>query len=231
MAFNNEFPHIEANKLNLNWLLKQYATFNDRLQELHDHFDESVETMQNSQAAFEQAITNLFNTFKNETNAKVDEIADAVDQINQQTDEYVYNYLSENITEILETNPVLETKYTRVGTIAANSSITINLEQNKIYDIMCLNYAFDLVKILASNNTAQIVQAPIKKATVVEGVLASETSVPDVGAVVASVTPLFTDPVMLYYDSYIAISVANNVLTLTNTSGNIITVYDKIIYG
>ena len=187
--------------------------------------------MQNSQAAFEQAITNLFNTFKNETNAKVDEIADAVDQINQQTDEYVYNYLSENITEILETNPVLETKYTRVGTIEANSSMTINLEQNKIYDIMCLNYAFDLVKILASNNTAQIVQAPIKKATVVEGVLASETSVPDVGTVIASITPLFTDPVMLYYDSYITISVANNVLTLTNTSGNVITVYDKIIFG
>ena len=231
MAFNNEFPHVEANKLNLNWLLKQYATFNDRLQELHDHFDESVETMQNSQAAFEQAITNLFNTFKNETNAKVDEIADAVDQINQQTDEYVYNYLSENITEILETNPVLETKYNRVGTIAANSSITIELEQNKIYDIMCLNYAFDMVKVLASNNTAKIVQAPILKTSVVEGVIASETSVPDVGTVIASVTPLFTDPVILYYDSYITISVANNVLTLTNTSGNVITVYDKIIFG
>lgn len=231
MAFNNEFPHIEANKLNLNWLLKQYATFNDRLQELHNHFDESVETMQNSQAAFEQAITNLFNTFKNETNAKVDEIADAVDQINQQTDEYVYNYLSENITEILETNPVLETKYSRVGTIAANSSITIELEQNKIYDIMCLNYAFDLVKILASNNTAKIVQAPIFKTSVVEGVLASETLVPDVGTVIASVTPIFTDPIILYYDSYITISVANNVLTLTNISGNVITVYDKIIFG
>lgn len=231
MAFNNEFPHIEANKLNLNWLLKQYATFNDRLQELHDHFDESVETMQNSQAAFEQAITNLFNTFKNETNAKVDEIADAVDQINQQTDEYVYNYLSENITEILETNPVLETKYNRVGTIAANSSITIELEQNKIYDVMCLNYAFDMVKVLASNNTAKIVQAPIFKTSVVEAVVANETSVPDVGTVIASVTPLFTDPVILYYDSYITISVANNVLTLTNISGNIITVYDKIIFG
>ena len=231
MAFNNEFPHIEANKLNLNWLLKQYATFNDRLKELHDHFDEAVETMQNSQAAFEQAITNLFNTFKNETNAKVDEIADAVDQINQQTDEYVYNYLSENITEILETNPVLETKYTRVGTIAENSSITINLEQNKIYDIMCLNYAFDLVKILASNNTAQIVQAPIKKTSVVDAVFASETMVPDIGTVVASITPAFTDPIILYYDSYITISVANNVLTLTNISGNVITVYDKIIFG
>ena len=96
---------------------------------------------------------------------------------------------------------------------------------------MCLNYAFDLVKILASNSTAQIVQSPIKKATVVEGVLASETSVTDVGTVVASVTPLFTDPVMLYYDSYITISVANNVLTLTNTSGNVVTVYDKIIFG
>lgn len=197
MAFKNEFPHVEANKLNLNWLLKQYATFNDRLQELHDHFDEAVETMQNGQAAFEQAITNLFNTFKNETNAKVDEIADAVDQINQQTDEYVYNYLSENITEILETNPVLETKYNRVGTIAANSSITINLEQNKIYDIMCLNYAFDLVKILASNNTAKIVQAPILKTSVVEAVFASEIMVPDVGTVVSSVTPAFTDPVIL----------------------------------
>lgn len=231
MAFNNEFPHVEANKLNLNWLLKQYATFNDRLQELHDHFDESVETMQNSQAAFEQAITNLFNTFKNETNAKVDEIADAVDQINQQTDEYVYNYLSENITEILETNPVLETKYNRVGTIAATSSITIELEQNKIYDIMCLNYAFDMVKVLASNNIAKIVQAPIMKTVVTENIVTSETIVPDIGTVIASVTPIRTDPVILYYDSYITISVANNVLTLTNTSGNVITVYDKIIFG
>lgn len=231
MAFNNEFPHIEANKLNLNWLLKQYATFNDRLKELHDHFDETVETMQNSQAAFEQAITNLFNTFKNETNAKVDEIADAVDQINQQTDEYVYNYLSENITEILETNPVLETKYTRVGTIEANSSMTINLEQNKIYDIMCLNYAFDMIKVLASNSVAKIVQAPIKMTSVIEAVSGNEVMVPDIGTVISEIVPVRTDPIILYYDSYITISVANNVLTLTNTSGNVITVYDKIIFG
>lgn len=231
MAFNNEFPHIEANKLNLNWLLKQYATFNDRLKELHDHFDEVVETMQNSQAAFEQAITNLFNTFKNETNAKVDEIADAVDQINQQTDEYVYNYLSENITEILETNPVLETKYTRVGTIEANSSITINLEQNKIYDIMCLNYAFDMIKVLASNSVAKIVQAPIKMTSVIEAVSGNEVMVPDVGTVISEIVPVRSDPIILYYDSYITISIANNVLTLTNTSGNVVTVYDKIIFG
>lgn len=222
MAFNNEFPHIEANKLNLNWLLKQYATFNDRLKELHDHFDEAVETMQNSQAAFEQAITNLFNTFKNETNAKVDEIADAVDQINQKTDEYVYNYLSENITEILETNPVLETKYEKIGYIDTNESATYNLETDVIYEIMTIDYALNMHKGLAVNNATHISQVPYIGAEMVADVVLTgggdDPYVLDVnkGRVLSD-------------ENVISLSSSNNVLTVTNNGTNRVRVYAKII--
>lgn len=238
MANFNTFPHVDADDLNLDWLLEQYATFNDRIAEIMAHFDEVAAAMAEQNEQYKNQMLALYNNYKNYVDAKVasmnnkvDEVKDAVDQINEKTDEYVYNYLEENITEILEINPILETKYSRFGTIAANSSISINLEQNKIYDIMCLNYAFDLVKILASNNVAKIIQAPIKTTTVLENVVASETMVPDIGTVIASVTPIRSDPVILYFDSYITISVANNILTLNNTSSNVITVYDKIIFG
>ena len=52
MAYLNEFPHVEANKLNLDWLLEQYSTFDKRLQELHDHFDEAVATFETELESF-----------------------------------------------------------------------------------------------------------------------------------------------------------------------------------
>ncbi len=229
MAFNNEFPHVEANKLNLNWLLKQYATFNDRLQELHDHFDETVETMQNSQAAFEQAITNLFNTFKNETNAKVDEIADAVDQINQQTDEYVYNYLNENITEILQDNPVIETRYENLGGIAAGETKTIELEQNVVYDIMLNNWDLGTVKILASNNDWNYVSLPMITENDASYISAVTTAVVPGGAIgdtfvkEITYTPVpVSEPV-----SFVTVSISNRVMSITNNSQQSITLYMK----
>ena len=229
MAFNNEFPHVEANKLNLNWLLKQYATFNDRLQELHDHFDEVVETMQNSQAAFEQAITNLFNTFKNETNAKVDEIADAVDQINQQTDEYVYNYLSENITEILQNNPTIETRYENLGGIAAGETKTIELEQNFVYDIMLNNWDLGTVKILASNNDWNYVSLPMiteNEASYINDVTTAVVPGGSIGDIF--VKEISYNPVpVLEPVSYVTVSISNRVMSITNNSQQTITLYMK----
>lgn len=219
MAFNNEFPHIEANKLNLNWLLKQYATFNDRLKELHDHFDEAVETMQNSQAAFEQAITNLFNTFKNETNAKVDEIADAVDQINQQTDEYVYNYLSENITEILETNPVLETRYENLGGITAGATKTIELTENYVYDIMLNNWTLGTFKLLASNNDFNYVSTPVDA-----GLASHITSQSSTEPYEVTYT---NEAVLIPSAASFTISITNRVMSITNNTAQTFTLYIK----
>lgn len=229
MAFNNEFPHVEANKLNHNWLLKQYATFNDRLQELHDHFDESVETMQNSQAAFEQAITNLFNTFKNETNAKVDEIADAVDQINQQTDEYVYNYLSENITEILQNNPTIETRYENKGGINAGETKTIELEQNVVYDVMLNNWVLGIVKILASNNDWNYISLPMITENYASYISAVTTALAPGGAIgdtfVKEIT--YTPVPVSEAVSYVTVSINNRVMSITNNSQQTITLYMK----
>ena len=56
MGYLNEFPHFEANTLNLDWLLEQYSTFNKRLQELHDHFDEAVATMEEDIAQFKSSV-------------------------------------------------------------------------------------------------------------------------------------------------------------------------------
>lgn len=45
MAYINEFPNWDSNKLNLDWILEQYSTFNQRIQEIQDHFDEVAESM------------------------------------------------------------------------------------------------------------------------------------------------------------------------------------------
>ena len=45
MAYINEFPNWDSNKLNLDWILEQYSTFNQRIQEIQDHFDEVAEAM------------------------------------------------------------------------------------------------------------------------------------------------------------------------------------------
>lgn len=58
MGYLNEFPHFESNKLNLDWLLEQYSTFNQRIQEIQDHFDEVAEAMQQGIDTFEENVNN-----------------------------------------------------------------------------------------------------------------------------------------------------------------------------
>lgn len=128
MAYLNEFPHVEANKLNLDWILEQYSTFDKRLQELHDHFDEAVAQMQESfdqavnqfQASlnsFELQITADFNAYKNLVNSTISafetqitgdfddfkrevnaEVATVADALDQ-VSEHVVTYVSQHISE------------------------------------------------------------------------------------------------------------------------------------
>lgn len=69
MAFLNEFPHFNANSMNLDWLLEQYSTFNQRLQELHDHFDEAVASMEAEIASYKAEYEQAFADYKAEINS------------------------------------------------------------------------------------------------------------------------------------------------------------------
>lgn len=102
MGYNSEFPHVEANKLNLDWLLAQYSTFNKRIKEILNHFDESVEAMERDIAAYKEDTTNQINSFKEEING---EIADLHSDFNEFTTTINNNFneLSEEITTQIST--------------------------------------------------------------------------------------------------------------------------------
>lgn len=68
MAYINEFPNWDSNKLNLDWILEQYSTFNQRIQEIEDHFDEVAEAMGQEVEQLESD----FNDFKTLINNNMD---------------------------------------------------------------------------------------------------------------------------------------------------------------
>lgn len=74
MGYINEFPHFESNKLNLDWILEQYATFNKRIQEIQDHFDEVAEGMEQEV----EQLSSDFDDFKNEVNGSLDEFEGSI---------------------------------------------------------------------------------------------------------------------------------------------------------
>ncbi|MBO7716313.1 MAG: hypothetical protein J6S85_22300 [Methanobrevibacter sp.] len=82
MAYLNEYPHVEPNKLNLDWLLEQYSTFNKRIAEILQHFDETVEqiradfqtavdTFENQLEAFESNIMGQFEAYRTLVNSTI----------------------------------------------------------------------------------------------------------------------------------------------------------------
>lgn len=76
MGYLNEFPHVEADKLNLDWILEQYSTFNARIKEIEEHFDESVEEITTK---FEK-LSDDFEDLKTEVNEVIDEFEDSIQE-------------------------------------------------------------------------------------------------------------------------------------------------------
>lgn len=236
MANFNTFPHVDADDLNLDWLLEQYATFNDRIAEIQAHFDEVATNMAEQNEQYRNQMLALYNNYKNYVDAKVesmenqvDSVRDAVDEINQKTDEYVYNYLEENITEILQDNPVIETRYENKGGISAGASMTIELEQNVVYDIMFNNWSLGVIKVLASNNDWNYVSLPISSENNASYISSVTTAVAPGGSIgdtfvkdISYNQVPISEPV-----SYVTISIINRVMTITNTSQQTITLYMK----
>lgn len=74
MAYNTEFPHFENNQQVLDWILRQYSTFNARIQEIQDHFDEVA-------AGMGQQVEELegdFNDFKDIVNDNMDSFEESI---------------------------------------------------------------------------------------------------------------------------------------------------------
>lgn len=229
MAYLNEFPHVEANKLNLDWLLEQYSTFNKRLKELHDHFDEAVATFETELESFKHDYEEEFLSFTNEINSTVNDISDKVDRIDSNIGDYVENYLEENIQEILVNNPVLETTFTKFGYIDTNETATLELETDKLYEIMTIDYALNMHKGIAVNNAYKLTQCPLESAEfVVSFAYDMEWSQILDSDNVFSITD-YIQGRALTDETSISLSSSNNVLTVTNRGTNRVRVYYRII--
>ena len=148
MAYLNEFPHTEASKLNLDWILEQYSTFNQRLAEIVQHFDESVAEMQSDilqfKGEYEQAFNNYksdinhlmedFETtiegaieqFENDINDEVDSIRDVIEIVNQNTEQYI----NENIQSFMWN--VVTTTLEKSANVSPEGNATINFDSYTI---------------------------------------------------------------------------------------------------
>ena len=95
MAYQNEFSHVDNSELNLDWLLDQYATFNDRIAEIQAHFDEVAEQMRTENLAYKNLMEQAFNSFKREVNSKVASINIAIEQVSNNVAGFVEDHMNE----------------------------------------------------------------------------------------------------------------------------------------
>jgi len=110
MGYLNEFPHFESNKLNLDWLLEQYSTFNDRLEEITNAFNEAVNqfesdlenyetSINNAVASFENTVNGIIRDFKTETNGEIATFEATVEREIEQLTTNMITYVGEHMEE------------------------------------------------------------------------------------------------------------------------------------
>ena len=222
MAFNYENPHDDPNLGNYDYYVNEVKDFQRKLDEYQESVDQKLADQDADIANLQNQVNGQINGLRNEVRDFEARITDEVDSINEHTETYVNNYLTENITEILETNPVLETKYEKIGYIDTNETVTYNLDTDVIYEVMTIDYALNMHKALAVNNATYISQVPYIGAEMVADV---------------SLTGGGDDPYtldvnkgrVLSDENVISLSASNNVLTVTNNGSNRIRVYIKPI--
>ena len=224
MAYLNEFPKWDSNGRNLDWLLEQYSTFEKRLQEIRDEFTETVTRLEGNIESLENTYQRELDLFEGRINTLVGEITRKVDSINEHTETYVNNYLTENIETILQDNPVLETKFEKIGYIDTNESVTYNLETDVIYEVMTIDYALNMHKGLAVNNACYLSQVPYLGALVV-----ADVTLIGSGEIGDPYTLDVNEGRVLSDVGTIELYTTNNVLRVYNGGTNRIRVYIKPI--
>lgn len=95
MAYLNEFPHVEGSALNLDWLLEQYSTFNQRLQEIVDEFHQAVTNMEGQITELESDYERKLANFEGRVLGEIDSITNAIEQISNNVADYVQEHMNE----------------------------------------------------------------------------------------------------------------------------------------
>lgn len=134
MAYINEFPNWDSNKLNLDWILEQYSTFNQRIQEIQDHFDEvaeamgqEVEQLESDFNDFKTLIDNNMDSFETQIQQ---ELSSGLAQIQQQVtfiSSNMADYISEHMNE-WQAQAAYSDSQKRVNFNTSNNPL---LDQNK----------------------------------------------------------------------------------------------------
>ena len=154
MGFLAEFPHVEANKLNLDWLLEQYSTFNKRIKEIQDHFDEvaaemasEVNQLEEDFEGFKQTVNTNFSNLSHDIEVQVNAaIADIQGQINTLSNNmaaYIEAHMEEWQAEAIEILFESDDRY-----FNTDSTITCDKTYTEVWDaIDNPNYKFRLAYI------------------------------------------------------------------------------------
>lgn len=222
MAFNYENPHDDPNLGNYDYYVNEVKDFQRKLDEYQESVDQKLADQDADIANLQNQVNGQINGLRNEVRDFEERISDEVDSINEHTETYVNNYLTENIETILQDNPVLETKYEKIGYIDTNESVTYNLDTDVIYEVMTIDYALNMHKALAVNNACHISQVPYIGAEMVADVTLT-------GGGDDPYTLDVNKGRVLSDENVISLSASNNVLTLTNNGSNRIRVYIKAI--
>lgn len=154
MGYLGEFPHMEANKLNLDWLLEQYSTFNKRIKEILDHFDEvaaemasEVNQLEQDFDEFKQTVNNNFSNLSHDievqVNAAIADIQRQIDTISNNMAAYIEAHMDEWQTEAIEVLFESDDRY-----FDNNSTITCDKTFAEVFEaIDNANYKFKLAYI------------------------------------------------------------------------------------
>ena len=148
MAWNNEFPHFENNQQVLDWILRQYSTFNQRIQKIQDHFDEVAEGMAEQVAELKQDFTE----FQTTVNGQLDQFEEDIQQqlstglteIQQQVafiSSNMADYVAEHMNE-WQAQASYSDEHKRVNFNTSNNPL---LDQNKsVYSTLIGNTIHDM---------------------------------------------------------------------------------------
>lgn len=136
MAYLNEFPHTEADKLNLDWILEQYSTFNKRLEEIVQHFDESVAQMEGDIEQYKGEYEHAFEEYKSQITHLIEDFETQVQQESynvERTIETITNNMTEYVGEHIADWQIQSTKVTcPVSSYVGNVTIDIDPEEHEL---------------------------------------------------------------------------------------------------
>lgn len=149
MAYLNEFPNLKPNELNLNWILEQYSSFNDKLQELHDHFDSAINDINASIDEFENEVNNTIENFETRITTTIgrfeEEIRNEVNSISSNIAEYVGEHMNEWQLESMvdENNDIIIGDYDPEEPITDGGVTNEIIINNTKYTINQIGYVFN----------------------------------------------------------------------------------------